>query len=213
MKDRTEFKSHQSTSLTENQIQQLIEKIREKKELQNISASFVSQELSKFLTREYHLHQQLIKNFHERSASYHLTIKKVRELLRRSYGLFRGEKKAQERKDVIEKMQSEHFSATALSKALTWHSSTDERRSFYLQLYTKIFQITGRPNQILDLGSGLNPLSINFMRLRKLHYHALDINEEEVKLLNLFFEQQQKNNPHFSGKAEIFDITNTTKLS
>ncbi len=213
MPDKTKFKTVLTIYVSESQMEQLIDKIREKKELQHISVSFVARELSNFLLREYHLHQKLLQNFHERSASYRTTVKKVRELLRRSYGLFRGEKKATERKEVMEKMQGSEVSKTDISQALAWHSSTDERRYFYLQLYTKIFQITGRPTKILDLGSGLNPLSINFMRLRNLHYHALDINEEEVKLLNLFFQQQQKNNPHFSGKAEVFDITNTAKLS
>ena len=213
MQNKISLKKDPIISLSESQIEQLIEKIKEKKELEHISASFVAQELSKFLIREFHLQQQLVKNFHEKSASFRITVKKVRELLRRSYGLFRGEKKAAERKEVMKKMQDVDTSEAPISQALTWHSSTDERRSFYVQLYTKIFQITGKPNKILDLGSGLNPLSIGFMRLRKLHYHALDINEEEVKLLNIFFEQEQKKKQYFSGKAEIFDITNTAKLS
>ena len=64
---------------------------------------------------------------------------------------------------------------TLLEQVLGFHSSTKERLRYYPRLYEQIFKITGKPQTILDLGSGINPFSFNYMNLRNCHYYAYDL--------------------------------------
>jgi 16S rRNA (guanine(1405)-N(7))-methyltransferase len=71
------------------------------------------------------------------------------------------------------------------------HSSTRERLPFLDRFYPAIWQITGRPSSILDLGCGLNPLSIPWMgwspaagQPSPTRYVALDIDADRVCFLN-----------------------------
>jgi len=69
------------------------------------------------------------------------------------------------------------------------HSSTRERRPLLDRFYLDIWAVTGRPASILDLGCGLNPLSLPWMDLsseRSLKYVALDIDENRIVFLNRY---------------------------
>ena len=96
---------------------------------------------------------------------------------------------------------------------LETHASTKERLKPYDKLYEKIFKITGKPRSILDLGAGLNPLSIIFMGLlsnssnvKNFSYYCYDINEKEVELLNYFFNKLSGHFSNFEDKADVFDL-------
>jgi len=72
--------------------------------------------------------------------------------------------------------------------ALSVHSSTRERLSILDQFYPSILDITGRPQSILDIGCGLNPLALPWMDLPPgVQYVALDIDEERARFLNRYF--------------------------
>jgi 16S rRNA (guanine(1405)-N(7))-methyltransferase len=67
------------------------------------------------------------------------------------------------------------------------HSSTRERLPILDQFYAAILAITGRPESILDLGCGLNPLALPWMGLAcDARYIALDIDAERIRFLNRF---------------------------
>ncbi|MFC2029418.1 hypothetical protein ACFLWA_01670 [Chloroflexota bacterium] len=67
------------------------------------------------------------------------------------------------------------------------HSSTQERLPDLAQFYDSIFRITGRPNSILDLGCGLNPLTFPWMGLAAgTQYVALDIDRPRIEFLNCY---------------------------
>jgi 16S rRNA (guanine(1405)-N(7))-methyltransferase len=71
--------------------------------------------------------------------------------------------------------------------ALSLHSSTRERLPILDQFYAAIFSLTGEPASVLDLGCGLNPLSLPWMALgTKAHYVALDIDAERARFLNRY---------------------------
>src|SRR3989344_7475137 len=161
--------------MEEQKIRELIAKIKQKKELQDISDSFVRKTVVLVLRKDQALHRQLEQNFHPKSAVYTEVMKKVRGELRRSYGLFRGEKKARERGELLDLLSSKSWTQEQLENMLRSHASTKERWVIYPELYSRLFVITGKPASILDLGCGLHPLSIHFMKLQKLHYHAVDI--------------------------------------
>ena len=172
---------------------QLIAAIKKKKELQGIDDAVVERELQNVLTQHPSWNDDLSK---PRSAIYALILKAVRASLRRKYGLFRTE------------LLPPDLSPQEL---LSRHSSTKERLPFYQAMYQSIFNITGKPATILDLGCGLNPLSLPFMELKKVNYFAYDISKNEVDVLNKFFNSLPKNSL-WKGKAQILDITDVEKV-
>lgn len=166
----------------------LIEEIKRKKELNGISDNIVLEQVEKYLSQNKKINLE-----NKRSADYKKTIKEVRAKLRRSYGLFRVESKETNSKDI--------------DSVLTAHSSTKERSYFYPELYQKIFDITGKPKIILDLGCGVNPLSYSFMNLKKVEYHAYDINEKEITLINEYFKRE-----HIQGEASVMDVSKVEEV-
>jgi 16S rRNA (guanine(1405)-N(7))-methyltransferase len=82
---------------------------------------------------------------------------------------------------------SEHRIKAACRQLLDVHSSTRERLPILDRFYPAIFETTGRPGSILDLGCGLNPVSLPWMGLSAgSRYIALDIDRERIRFLNRF---------------------------
>ena len=179
----------------------LIHDIKKKKELRELSDSFVKNELHHYFKQNPKLERSLNNqiNVNPKSADYKKIVKEVRGRLRRVYGLFRDDKRA----DLLKQLLLGKVSAEEILKT---HSSTKERIPFYRQLYHDLFKITGKPISIIDLGSGINPFSIPYMNLKELNYRAYDLGEEEIKNLNAYFKYLKKQNPFFTGKAVVLDI-------
>jgi 16S rRNA (guanine(1405)-N(7))-methyltransferase len=75
------------------------------------------------------------------------------------------------------------------SQILMQHASTAERLNDLEAggFYQRIFEITGRPNKILDLACGFNPLTLPWMQLPpSAFYVAADIDAEMVRFLDRF---------------------------
>jgi len=74
------------------------------------------------------------------------------------------------------------------SEALTWHASTRERVPILDCFYRDIFAVTGRPNRLVDLACGLNPLTMPWMGLPAgATYHAFDIDRTLIGFINAYF--------------------------
>jgi len=70
---------------------------------------------------------------------------------------------------------------------LSRHSSTAERLPILDRFYPAIWEVTGRPTTLLDLGCGLNPLALPWMSLLPdTRYIALDIAADRVHFLNRY---------------------------
>ncbi|NQV92032.1 hypothetical protein HQ489_06170 [Candidatus Woesearchaeota archaeon] len=179
-------------------MQHLIQVIKQKKELKDISDDFVKDHLIKYQTK----HNIKILPTNPKSKDFKIIVKDIRAELRKVYGLFRNKDNAKLRNELIQQPNQKNIHLQILQT----HASTKERLPFYKDLYTEIFKITKKPKTILDLGCGINPFSIPFMKIKPI-YHAYDINEEEITNINQYF---QKNN--IKGKAELLDISKTTKL-
>ncbi len=75
----------------------------------------------------------------------------------------------------------------ACLQALRRHASTRERIPLLEDFYRRVFAVTGAPRTILDLGCGLNPLALPWMRLsREVEYRAYDADEELVEFVRAF---------------------------
>ncbi|MFX0064576.1 MAG: hypothetical protein ACFFC7_20580 [Candidatus Hermodarchaeota archaeon] len=91
-------------------------------------------------------------------------------------------------------------------KLLQTHTSTQNRISHYFDLYKEIFAITGVPNSILDLGCGINYLSMPFLLQAstswspKLLYLGVEKKNDEVDLGK---EYLKCINAHIDPKSDI----------
>jgi 16S rRNA (guanine(1405)-N(7))-methyltransferase len=55
------------------------------------------------------------------------------------------------------------------------HASTRERAPHLDGFYAPIWEVTGTPASVLDLGCGLNPLALPWMGIGDAMYHAIDV--------------------------------------
>ena len=177
-------------------LHKLQEKIQEKKELSGIAKTLVRKEILLYLHREPKAKTVLDQFKNPRSAVYKSVIKDVRALLRRKYGLFHAE-------NVV----------GTKSGTLAAHSSTSERLSFYPQLYEHIFSITGKPQVMVDLGCGLNPLSLPLMNLHHITYYAYDVNETDLHIVQIFFDRYKTKHQGFNGHVAVLDLFDIEQLS
>ena len=137
----------------------IIHDILQKKELAGIEHSFVEAILDKELKRNPKLEKQL-DNLSTRSEAYKELIKSVRAVLRRNVSLFEGDPR--HREALLAELRQSSASdqrEEIITHLLATHSSTNERLPFYDKVYSQIFTITGKPDVVLDIGCGLNPLS------------------------------------------------------
>ncbi len=72
-----------------------------------------------------------------------------------------------------------------------YHLSTRERLPLLDTFYRDIFAITGQPQRLLDIASGLNPLAFPWMGLpTTVELIAYDIHEPRIEFLNHYFRLQ-----------------------
>nr|AQS33446.1 hypothetical protein [uncultured archaeon] len=164
---------------------ELIEKIKEKKELSGIDSTLIKEILESYL-KKYKISPSNLAKKEEK-----VIIKEIRAKLRDNVGQYQTS--AKNRIKLLEQNK--------LDELLKTHSSTSERLDFYPQL-RKIIE-TLKPNSILDLGCGLNPLAL---ASKKINYFASDINNSDLIIVKIFFE---KNN--LQGKTFVYNLRNPSK--
>ncbi|HIH11172.1 TPA: hypothetical protein HA241_03210 [Candidatus Woesearchaeota archaeon] len=188
---------------------EVIAAVKHKKELQHLDDAFVGKQLTILLRKKSTKDITAFLNASPRSEIYKKTIKELRALLRRQYGLFRSE-------ESTPHISFEHCPPADIKKKVSLllqnHSSTSERVEYYPQLYNSLQRITGPIQSVLDLGCGLNPLSLIFWKKIPERYSAYDLSTKEIKLLDQFFHCFQNKNPSFQGKAAVHDITDISFL-
>lgn len=88
---------------------------------------------------------------------------------------------------------------------MAWHASTRERLADLETIFKISLETIGPVHSVLDVGCGLNPLTIPWMPLAEdAVYYGCDIYQDMVAFLNFYF--------HFSqckGCIEICDLTDT----
>ncbi len=74
------------------------------------------------------------------------------------------------------------------ARILGCHASTRERLAHLENFYQILFAACGKPESILDLACGLNPLAFPWMNLpESTRYYAFDIHRPRIDLINLLF--------------------------
>ena len=121
-------------------------------------------------------------------------LKEVRRKLHNIVAPYLGDPDYQ---DALEKLEEAYLKdrpemvRAVCSSILSAHASTQERLDILENFYPRLFAVTGKPEVILDLACGLNPLSFPWMGLHEtIHYHAYDINQPRIDFINRFFKLQ-----------------------
>ncbi len=182
----------------------VIHDILTKKELSGIEHAFVKTILEKELTKNPKLAKQL-DTLSIRSAAYKSLVKAVRAVLRRNIGLYEGDPRHREA------LLAELRQSTApgqreeiITHMLATHASTQERLPFSTQVYERIFALIGRPNVVLDIGCGLNPLAYPD---RNATYICVDINRALCLLLEHYFSIVG-----MDGECRIMDVRGMNQI-
>lgn len=165
-----------------NFIEELLIKIKSKKELKFIDESFVLSIIKKIESR-----YPLSSNFRKKEEK--LFIKEVRSELRRSAGMFQANIK-----DRNYLLKEENF-----DKILESHTSTKERLSNYPELRKILKDL--KVKIILDIGCGLNPIAL---ASNIYYYNACDIRKDELLIIEKYFKEN-----NIKGKVFVFDISSS----
>ena len=185
----------------------LIKEIKTKKELSYLDDLIVKNFILKHYPENFKVFKSLLKYKKEselkRSKNFKFIVKNTRALLRKIYGMYTT-KDIVKRNQYLEELKKSN-NIEIYKKILSLHISTKERLGFYNSLYKEIFNITGKPNSILDISSGLNPFSIIFMNLNNITYVATELNKEDCNFLNEFFKIKKINGKTI--QLNLFDIT------
>lgn len=135
-----------------------------------------------------------VRRVAERELAHHGTvkpaIKATKRRLHQVYAAFEHDFDYDAAYDQLEgayKGCSESEKKMACRQVLGAHSSTRERLPILDRFYADIFQITGCPRSILDLGCGLNPLALPWMAIGPgTRYIAVDIDAKRIQFLNRY---------------------------
>jgi len=186
----------------------LVTAIKQKKQLLGLDDSIVKNYLREYFEKNKHALSKLVQYQAEkqltRSADFEKVLKTVRAKLHESYGMFQTPKNSEEiKKDFLKKLMQRALTEEDYQNIFSLHLSTKERFPSYRSIYSQIFKVTGKPNSIIDLGCGLNPLSVHYMNLKKFRYIASDIDKSSLELIREFFELSG-----IDGKTMVLDFQN-----
>jgi len=162
------------------EIAQVVQKIKEKKELSGIEDSIVSEHLNEYLAK-HRINLTALTPYQIK-----LIITDIRKILREKVGRFQASIK--NRYPLLEKGNIEAILRT--------HSSTKERVYFYPQLKEIIRKL--KVKSILDLGCGINPLALAEKGTK---YYASDINSEDLDIVKEFFKDHK-----IDGEVFVCDL-------
>jgi hypothetical protein len=156
---------------------EIINEIKNKKELRNISDKVVENILKRELRKKQYLYKKLssIKNIKQlkNDEEFYLLFKEVRRILHELYGLYTPK----EDKEIDKILFNDEMTLEQkIIELLMLTRSTAERLNFYKEIYKNIF--IEKPLEILDLASGLNPISIYFSDQKPKKYYYVDISEK-----------------------------------
>ncbi|MBU0535688.1 MAG: hypothetical protein KKE20_01890 [Nanoarchaeota archaeon] len=182
---------------------ELIKKIKARKGLENSDDKLIAAKMADFLKKDSKALDKLSKaeDYKKivKSKEADALVKHVRAEMRPIYGLFIKESLA----DIKQLLMEEK---AHIKEILGFHVSSSERMDFYKEFYQKIFEITGKPESIVDIACGLNPLSFEFMGLpKKTKYYAIELNQNDADAIDEFFRRWK-----IDGKAFQQDITKET---
>lgn len=181
-------------------ITELMKAIKSSKKYKAISEDVIKQKIEEYTKKNPRWQEYKDKHI----------LKEIKRILHKAHGSFQiNAGKAKLKQELLEELRKDPDDLDAIDDILKTNRSTRERLGIYQEVYKKIFDITGEPRSILDLGAGLNPVSFAYMDLNEdPDYYAYDINEKDAEFLNEFFKIEKIN-----GKAESLDLSRAENIA
>jgi hypothetical protein len=191
---------------------ELIEDIRDKKELRTLDEDFIKNKLDAFFKDRHHEQskERFLKKLESsktykqftKSREYKFLIKEIRAELRRVYGVFilEGYEKRKKLLEQLKTAESEEERRELHDKLFLLHKSTKERMDHYEELYQTIFDTVAdldieeksldlhHKHVFMDLACGMNPLSSFLFKDKIRKYYASDISREDCEFLKDYFD-------------------------
>lgn len=167
--------------------QEIIMQIKKKKPLERLDDDFVAEFFNLVLRQNPRLKAKYTKNSLKEKDKKQI-VKLTRNELNKRYGQF------------WQNIRRESFGIS-----LEHHSSTRERTKIYEEVYKKIFKITGRPKTLLDLGSGLNPLSYNAIG-KDVFYYVNELTNADCELIKTYLQKNKFNFQIIKGDMMSIDL-------
>ncbi len=180
-------------------VNELVAEIKKKKTLKSLPDFFVRKEIAEYL-RKYP------------NAGWREVFKSVRRKLHESYGAFQTRRKRkrylylEELKIVKEENGDKIVRDRAMEEIRerilkTSVSSRERLEADYKNLYRQIRNTVGKFHSIMDLGSGINPVSFEPVEFRDVKIYSYDIDKNDTAFLNDYFKVMELN-----GEARVLDI-------
>ncbi|MGV8141569.1 MAG: hypothetical protein ACP5NW_03970 [Candidatus Woesearchaeota archaeon] len=193
---------------------ELIDDIRDKKELRTLDEDFVRNKLDVFFKDRHHEQakasflrkldsSKTYKQF-TKSREYKFLIKELRAELRKVYGVFilEGYEKRKKLLEDLKQAETEEEKRDIHDRMFLIHKSTKERMDHYEELYKAIFdkiddfEKDEMPKNkrdkerfvFMDLACGMNPLSTVLFKDKIKRYYASDISTEDCEFLKEYFD-------------------------
>ena len=129
-------------------------------------------------------------------------VKRVKRRLHQAVGAFRREA-GRAGAGVAWPVDDPVALRAACRAAMRGHASTRERLPHLGSLYRGIWEITGAPRRLLDLGCGLNPLALPWMHLGDATYTAIDVDAGSLEVVRGFLTAVGQ--PHLTELRDLVD--------
>ena len=131
--------------------------------------------------------------------------KAVKTRLHQMYGSYVEDGHIKEANRIVSALEQNQLdSREAALKLMALHSSTRERLQQLKECYGKLLSACGRPESVLDIACGFNPLSFYLLGLTTVRITAIDAGCDIAALLNRFFAAAGMANARaVSGDARI----------
>jgi 16S rRNA (guanine(1405)-N(7))-methyltransferase len=128
-------------------------------------------------------------------------VKRVKRRLHQAVGAFRRERGAAA--GAAWPLDDPVALRAACRAAMRGHASTRERLPHLATFYRGIWEITGVPRRLLDLGCGLNPLALPWMHLGDATYAAIDVDAGTLEVVRGFLTAVAQ--PHLTELRDLVD--------
>ncbi|MGQ0606998.1 MAG: 16S rRNA methyltransferase [Chloroflexota bacterium] len=133
-------------------------------------------------------------------------VKRVKRRLHQAVGAFRGTAQPDALAAAWSGDLADPAFRRACADALRAHASTRERVEHLDAFYDGIWSLTGEPGSLMDLGCGLNPLSLPWMGIGPdANYLASDVDRRPLGTVSSFLELVGQ--PH---RVDVRDVVGTT---
>jgi len=169
-------------------IYELALNFKKKRELQGISEDFLIKIIEKELEKRRYLYEKIekAKNFKmlKRDKDFLYFFKEIRKTLHDIFGVFAPKDLEKIYEIIYDKDKS---TKEKIIEILMINVSTKERLNFYSEIYSKIF--IEDPIEIMDLASGLNPISIYLSDKKPKRYYFVDLSEDIIEINTIILKE------------------------